>query len=136
VKKQYQDPIMAPLKGGRKVPYTIPTKKILFDEWSYAIKEQSLSELQDFGNALEREFAQDPNQSVLIEGHTDARGAYDRNVTLSKERAEAVKDYLVKTCNIDPNRLSTRGWGPDKPFSEQDNSSWALNRRVQFTLSK
>jgi outer membrane protein OmpA-like peptidoglycan-associated protein len=118
-------------------PNTIQTNRILFDEWSSAIKEQSLPELKAFGQALEREFAANPALSVSVEGHTDSRGSYDRNMLLSRQRAEAIKKYLVENFKIDVARLSTKGCGPDKPFAPKgDAEGWALNRRVEFTLSE
>jgi len=118
-------------------PNTIQTNRILFDEWSSAIKEQSLPELKVFGQALEREIAANPALSVSVEGHTDSRGSYERNMLLSNQRAEAIKKYLVENFKIDPVRLSTKGCGPDKPFSPKgDAEGWALNRRVEFKFSE
>ena len=45
----------------------------------------------------------------LIEGHTDASGDDSYNMRLSKQRAEAVKNYLVQKHNVNPSRLSTIG---------------------------
>ncbi|ADO68122.1 OmpA family protein [Stigmatella aurantiaca] len=70
--------------------------------------------------------------SVLIEGHTDDRGAADYNRTLSKQRADTVRDYLVKK-GVAAERLETQGYGPDRPV--QPNTTAAgrtANRRVDF----
>lgn len=118
-------------------PNSIQTNRILFDEWSYAIKEESLPELREFGKALQNELAERPTLSVSIEGHTDNRGQYRKNMLLSTQRAEAIKNYLVTNFKIDPVRLSTKGFGPDKPYSPKNNEDgWAENRRVEFKLSK
>jgi outer membrane protein OmpA-like peptidoglycan-associated protein len=126
-------------KWVRKIqpPNSIQTNRILFDEWSYAIKQKSLPELREFGQALESELSRRPALTVSIEGHTDNRGAYEKNMVLSRQRAEAIKKYLVASFKIDPTRLSTKGYGPDKPFSPRnDAEGWAENRRVEFKLSE
>jgi len=52
---------------------------------------------------------------------------------LSKERAEAVKDYLIKTGKIDSKRLASDGVGPLCPVSTNDTEEGkTLNRRVEI----
>ncbi len=71
---------------------------------------------------------------VSIEGHTDSRGKADYNRELSKQRADAVKKYLVDK-GIDEDRLETVGWGPDEPIaSNKTRRGRAQNRRVEFVL--
>jgi len=69
---------------------------------------------------------------VVIEGHTDDRGPADFNRTLSQQRAEAVRDYMVKK-GVAADRLEAKGFGPDRPV--QPNTTAAgrtANRRVEF----
>lgn len=70
-------------------------------------------------------------QSVTIEGHTDAIGPDSYNLHLSERRAEAVKQYLISVHGIDASRIKTRGFGENQPLNERDPNS-AENRRVQF----
>jgi outer membrane protein OmpA-like peptidoglycan-associated protein len=73
-------------------------------------------------------------KAVRIEGHTDNVGKAAANKALSKARAESVKTWLVKH-GIDKKRLSTQGFGPDRPID--DNSTEAgrrNNRRVEFHI--
>lgn len=49
---------------------------------------------------------------IRVEGNTDAVGNENYNIELSKKRANAVKDYLVKEYGMDPNRFVTVGNGP------------------------
>jgi OOP family OmpA-OmpF porin len=71
---------------------------------------------------------------VRVEGHTDDTGPRDVNVRLSKERAESVRQYLVKK-GVRPNRLSSEGYGPDKPVVEgTSDDARAKNRRVEFIV--
>ena len=70
-------------------------------------------------------------QAVVIEGHTDARGADLYNEQLSQRRAYAVKRYLVAFHSIDPARLRAVGLGEYHPLAGSDALA-AENRRVQF----
>jgi len=72
-----------------------------------------------------------PDRSVVIEGHTDARGSAFYNEVLSSRRAAAVKIYLVETHGIDPQRLKAVGLGKQQPIEGRDPLA-AENRRVQF----
>jgi outer membrane protein OmpA-like peptidoglycan-associated protein len=71
---------------------------------------------------------------LRIEGHTDNRGAPDKNITLSKQRAAAVVAYLVKQ-GIDPARLDSEGFGGDQPLVPNlTPANRARNRRVAFKI--
>jgi outer membrane protein OmpA-like peptidoglycan-associated protein len=73
-----------------------------------------------------------PEVKLAIHGHTDKTGGHDLNVTLSKQRAESVKKYLVSK-GIDASRISTEGLGPDQPLIEGDSENeYQYNRRVEF----
>jgi OmpA-OmpF porin, OOP family len=73
-------------------------------------------------------------KKLRVEGHTDSTGDHDNNVRLSKERAASVRNYLVKR-GVNPNRLTSEGYGPDKPKVDKDDpASLAKNRRVEFRI--
>ena len=72
-----------------------------------------------------------PGSIVTVEGHTDAKGSPAYNLELSRNRARAVRDYLVHEHGIDAARLKTVGYGPSQPIEDTDPYS-AINRRVQF----
>ncbi|HET9955347.1 MAG TPA: OmpA family protein [Polyangiaceae bacterium] len=73
---------------------------------------------------------------VRVEGHTDETGTRDLNMQLSRERAESVRQYLVKR-GVKPERLSAAGYGPDRPLSRgSDADSLAKNRRVEFIVEQ
>ncbi|MFH1115191.1 MAG: OmpA family protein [Pseudomonadota bacterium] len=138
VRKLFREPLMSPVPGsfGRKVEMknTIQLNNILFDEWSFAVKPESLEQLKTMGPALKDAFSSGAGVGLMIEGHTDRRGDPERNNRLSEQRAEAVKDYLVENFGLDGSRVFTRGYGPGKPFSpEESEEGWALNRRVEFS---
>ena len=74
------------------------------------------------------------NFRFSILGHTDSTGDRDRNVQLSKARADAVKDYLTNR-GILAERVETTGVGPDLPVADNETvAGRAKNRRIEFKL--
>jgi fibro-slime domain-containing protein len=75
----------------------------------------------------------DASLRLRIEGHTDDSGDDAYNRALSQRRADAVKAYLVHVSGIAPNRLTTQGFGPDRPIASNANSEGRYkNRRVEL----
>jgi outer membrane protein OmpA-like peptidoglycan-associated protein len=66
-----------------------------------------------------------------IEGHADARGTPERNLKLSQERAEAVREHLVSRLKVDPARLIALGKGDTEQLNKE-NPAAAENRRVRI----
>ena len=74
-----------------------------------------------------------PDLKLLIEGHTDNTGDFQKNMQLSNNRAAAVKTYLVRKFNIDGGRLETMGLGQSRPTGTNDTDEGrAKNRRVEI----
>jgi outer membrane protein OmpA-like peptidoglycan-associated protein len=72
--------------------------------------------------------------NLLIEGHTDNVGKRESNLTLSKNRAEAVKTYLMKK-GVPGSRLKTKYYGPDRPIDDNNTEEGRQrNRRVEMTI--
>lgn len=77
-----------------------------------------------------------PEIEVEISGHTDNVGRRASNIKLSQRRADAVKDWLVSK-GIDPNRITTKGYGPDQPVAPNDtDENKRKNRRIEFKRTK
>jgi outer membrane protein OmpA-like peptidoglycan-associated protein len=73
-----------------------------------------------------------PTITIEVGGHTDSRGRDAYNMTLSDQRAAAVRDYLVRQ-GIDGARLTSRGYGETRPIEANSTSAGrAANRRVEF----
>jgi len=73
---------------------------------------------------------------VEIQGHTDNTGAAPYNLRLSQERAEAVKEALMR-LGIEGSRLTAKGYGQDKPLLPNvSDANRARNRRVQLMILK
>ena len=74
--------------------------------------------------------------NVEIEGYTDYIGTEAYNQTLSEERAQTIKNYLVSK-GIAGSRLSTIGYGKGNPISTNDTEEGrAMNRRIVFRIIK
>ncbi len=71
---------------------------------------------------------------ISVEGHTDSKGAAAYNKRLSQRRADSVKAWLVKH-GIDKKRLTSKGFGEEKPIDSNDTEEGRQNnRRVEFHL--
>lgn len=106
------------------------TNAIYFDVNSSKIKAESWATLNMAAQAIKG-----TSGTILIVGHTDSDGSDEANLTLSKNRANAVKNALVKEFKIDANRLQVDGKGESNPVVSNDTSSGkAQNRRVEFIL--
>lgn len=105
---------------------------ILFESDSYRLTEVSKEVINDFAEFLKA----NPKLQVGIYGHTDNSGSAADNLTLSKNRAKAVYDYLV-SVGISASRLSHEGFGQTKPVAANTSEKGkALNRRTEFVILK
>jgi hypothetical protein len=74
----------------------------------------------------------DESLKLSIEGHTDNSGGADHNRTLATARARSVLGALVG-LGVDPSRLASKGFGPDKPIADNSTDEGrAKNRRVEL----
>ena len=107
-------------------------KTILFDTGKASIKFESAEILSQIINVLKKF----PKSRFRIEGHTDSTGKKAKNITLSQNRADAVKIYLIQG-GIASDRLESVGYGPEKPIaSNKTKKGRELNRRVELNLIK
>ncbi|WP_066644424.1 OmpA family protein [Sphingomonas sp. CCH16-B10] len=101
---------------------------VTFALGSADLTDQARAEVRAFAKALESPVL--AGQKFRIEGHTDAIGAADYNLDLSRRRAEAVAAYLT-SLGVDPGRIETRGFGYQRPRPGTTPRA-AVNRRVEF----
>lgn len=107
-------------------------KTILFNSGKSSFKKETYPVLQSI-TAILKEF---PGSKFSIEGHTDSDGADAMNHTLSHERADAVRMYLVEN-GIGTDRLTSIGYGETKPIDTNKTAKGkANNRRVEVLLVK
>lgn len=78
-----------------------------------------------------------PSLYCWIEGHTDLIGGDETNLMLSQRRAEAVKEYLVESMRMEPQRIFARGFGKSMPLvKEGDMDVQSPNRRVEIRMRR
>jgi len=79
--------------------------------------------------------AEDPAHAVTLVGHTDAEGALDGNIRLSRARAEAVRTRLIEEFGVAPGQVAADGVGYLAPrAANADAAGRMLNRRVEAVL--
>jgi adhesin transport system outer membrane protein len=78
---------------------------------------------------------ENPMMTATVEGHTDSTGAAQYNMWLSKRRAEAVREMMIKNHNIDPGQITAVGYGVTRPIADNDTEQGRQqNRRVDLVL--
>ncbi|HKF22510.1 MAG TPA: phosphate ABC transporter substrate-binding/OmpA family protein [Candidatus Angelobacter sp.] len=119
----------APAKGA--VPLATQHRSIYFEPNSAHMSLDSRAVVDEIGGQM-RAYE---NTVVDIEGNTDSTGQRTYNMQLSRQRADAVRDYLMEKYGFPGSRLRTVGNGPDKPL---DNNATAegreKNRRTDIKL--
>ena len=73
---------------------------------------------------------------LKISGHTDSVGDPEKNLQLSKERAQVIRDYIVIFAGIVEERVTAEGYGDTQPIipNEQTEADRKINRRVEFEI--
>lgn len=97
---------------------------LMFDFDSYNLRPETKSNLADLAKTLNKY----PDTNILIEGHTDKTGPEDYNLTLSKNRADAVSDFLEQQ-KVEASRTSIQGYGEAQPIGDDQS-----NRRVEVAI--
>jgi outer membrane protein OmpA-like peptidoglycan-associated protein len=78
---------------------------------SWQITPDQIGKLDVLARALSRAIERNPREVFLVEGHTDAVGSEDDNLSLSDRRAEAVAVALTEEFGVPPENLLTQGYG-------------------------
>ncbi len=77
-----------------------------------------------------------PDRTVVLVGHTDAEGSLDANITLSRARANAVRQFLIDSLNVAPDQIASEGIGFLAPrASNSTDEGRQANRRVEVVLA-
>lgn len=112
---------------------------VLFDYDKATLKPAAQEALKKVSVVL----SQFPESKVTVEGYTDSKGTKASNMQLSRDRAQSVKDWLVKNGGVLAVNISTKGFGeeyaiaPNKNADGSDNPlGRALNRRVSIIVEK
>jgi len=101
-----------------------------FDTGKYGVTPDS----KEILNKLANVFSEYPNTNILVVGHTDSVGAEASNMTLSKNRANAVTSYL-QGKGLNAGRFTTNWFGESKPTHDNATAEGrAKNRRVNVAI--
>lgn len=104
-------------------------KNLEFETGKSTIRSTSYTSLEKVATILIEK-----NFSLKLAGHTDNTGSMQTNLRLSKERAEAVRAYLVSK-GANASRIEATGYGPNQPIATNATAEGRQqNRRVEFTL--
>ena len=105
-------------------------KNVFFASGSAKLLPKSYKALDEAANLIK----EDETLMVDVDGHTDASGKADKNQTLSEDRANAVKAYLIKK-GIAESRLKASGFGSTKPIADNKTAAGkAKNRRTEMAV--
>ena len=117
--------------------YVSMENKLLFDSGSWAVNKDGKKAVEQLGQVL----AQNPDISVLIEGHTDnvpygGKGELQDNWDLSTKRATAIVHILQENKGIDAQNLTAAGRGEFAPVASNETPEGrAKNRRIEVILT-
>jgi outer membrane protein OmpA-like peptidoglycan-associated protein len=121
-----RDLYLTPIEVGQ----TIRLNNVFFDVDKHDLKDESFAEL----NRVVKLLKDNPDMNIEVSGNTDATGNEAKNLTLSQNRADAVKSYLVSQ-GIESKRIKSVGNGQSKPVADNATEDGRkLNRRVEFTI--
>lgn len=118
--------------GTEFVPADLNIQNVLFGYDSSNVEPSERYKVEIVGDYL----VNNPEVSLVVEGHADERGSSDYNLALSERRALAIRDYLVQ-LGAGAARLTTSPMGEEYPVSfGHDEQSWQVNRRGEFKFYK
>lgn len=104
---------------------------VYFDTNKYNINTAS----QETLNKISGIFQEYGDTNILVIGHTDSTGDDAYNMTLSKNRANSVSNYLANNKGISRSRLNTNWFGETKPIYDNSTTTGrAKNRRVNIVI--
>ena len=112
---------------------------VLFDYDKAVLKPEAEQTLKKVAVVL----SQFPESKVTVEGYTDSKGTKAANMQLSRERAQSVKNWLIKNGGVVATNIATKGLGEQYPIALNKNADGsdnplgrALNRRVSIIVEK
>lgn len=108
-----------------------PDGVILFPPGRTRVDNIAKAQLDDLALLLK----QFPDQSIVVDGHTDSTGDEETNLRIGLQRAESVKEYLVQRHGIDLSRITTNSYGSSRPIASNDTQEGRdKNRRAEIYL--
>lgn len=107
-------------------------EQVLFDTDKATIKPSAAAALKQISESITKRYA---GKDVRVLGFADSRGDKSYNRDLSKQRAEAVKNYLITTDKLPADHLSTEAFGEEMPAATNATPAGRKeNRRVEIAV--
>lgn len=115
-----------------EVGTTVTLKNVLFMQSKPELLPESYPEL----DLVVQLMKDNPHIEIELAGHTDSRGSFRQLMSLSQQRVNKVKGYMVSK-GVSSKRIVGKGFGGSKPIASNENEETRmLNRRVEFTIKK
>ncbi|KAA1242966.1 OmpA family protein [Aquimarina sp. RZ0] len=125
------------IQKGVDLSKTLEIPNIYFDLDKFKIRKDAEIELQKIIVMLQKF----PKLEIDIRSHTDSRANDEYNLKLSKKRANSTRNYLIKKGNIDPTRITKKGFGETQLINQCTNGvpcnkeQHEMNRRSEFIIT-
>ena len=104
---------------------------VLFDTAKFTLRPVAREKLSQLSGIV----LAHPSLKLDVEGHTDSVGTDEYNMTLSQNRAGAVRDFLTQH-GMNTSSIASRGFGEGQPVASNDSASGRQqNRRVELVVS-
>ncbi|MGB8819269.1 MAG: OmpA family protein [Rhizobiaceae bacterium] len=113
----------------RRIAPSIDIQAINFEFGSATIPRRERWKVQEIAEAFNQLIDRNPDELLLIEGHTDAVGTRVANQRLSEARAASLRRDLVRYFGVPGYNMDTVGYGEDYLLVPTQNENWR-NRRV------
>lgn len=111
-------------------PKVYTLKNVFFDTGKSTLRKESFASLDELAEIMKLK----PRLIIEIAGHTDNVGSPESNLILSNDRANAVRDYLIRH-GIDEKRVMAKGYGETQPVASNDTENGRQeNRRTEVRI--
>lgn len=124
------EPVLTPAEQIEQQKEVLMTDNVIYFEFDQSqIREEFYDVLSDHAAFLR----ENPNVTVIVEGHADERGTPEYNVALGERRSNAVATYLM-SMGVVYSQIESVSYGEEKPLDGAHNEmAWSKNRRAVLT---
>ena len=103
--------------------------RVIYFEYDSSEIQEQFREVVEAHSAY---LANNPNVTVVLEGHADERGSREYNLALGERRAQTVKRQIA-LLGVPNTQIRTTSYGEERPAVDgHDEASWSQNRRVEI----
>lgn len=122
--------------SGRKLTKVLDLQVVNFPPSSAQVPPSAFATLAETARLLKSCAAKGSIVKLEVAGYSDSQGAAAAKLEVSKERAQAVRGYLVRN-GVPPNSLTAAGYGDAGPVADNETASGRFaNRRIEFVVRK